>query len=179
MVKIYTKTGDRGKTISFDQTPTSKNSLRIHAVGSLDELNSVLGMVISQAENSEITRWLKIIQADLFQFGSYLSGKKDEVMPLRRVNQLEMQIDHWQSELQPLTQFILPGGTILAAQIHYARTVCRRAERHIVAYHETESLPATNLEYINRLSDWLFVLARMVNARGNTAEDTWVRTTQK
>lgn len=172
-MKIYTKTGDAGKTLSYDQTPTSKSSPRIQVIGAIDELNSWLGLIIAQLDDKELSSNVIDVQNDLFQLGSYLSGKEESQLTEQQVIRLENQIDQWDQKLEPLMAFILPGGSLCAAHVHIARTVCRRAERELVKYHDVELVMATSLQYLNRLSDWLFVLARYINVQSNTPEILW------
>ena len=170
---IYTKTGDKGHTISFDQTPTRKSSQRIHTIGSVDELNSTLGVVSSLIEDDTLLRILELVQKDLFLIGSYLSGKEDAIVAESRVSALEAQIDEWEQSLPQLTNFILPGGSHAAAIVHQSRSICRRAERELVAYHEENEVHQRILMYINRLSDWLFMLARYINISQGSPEKIW------
>jgi cob(I)alamin adenosyltransferase len=172
-MKIYTKTGDRGNTVNFDQTPVSKSSLKIQTIGTIDELNSAIGLVASLVQNDSLARLIEVVQRDLFQIGSFFSGAKNFGVSQQRVEMLEHQIDEWEKKLPRLTQFILPGGSPAAAATHVARSVCRRAEREVVRFHEQNELPPVILQYCNRLSDWLFVLARYINLLEGTSEKMW------
>jgi cob(I)alamin adenosyltransferase len=171
---IYTKTGDQGETSLGDGRRVSKTDPRIVAYGTVDELNSVLGCVLSMGPSSEISQILTRIQNDLFDVGADLcvpeTDQPPKHTPLRitaaQVEQLEHEIDSANARLQPLTSFILPGGTPAAAQLHVARTVCRRSEIEVLRLMESERINAHVLIYLNRLSDLLFVLARCANNDG-------------
>src|ERR1700722_19506955 len=170
-MKIYTKTGDDGSTGLVGGQRVSKCDVRIECVGAVDELNASLGLsaVVSDAE---LAKMLHEVQNDLFVIGSHLAtpeiGQRNELPALDEamVHRLEMQIDSAEAELPPLRQFILPGGCETAARLHFARTVCRRAERLVVDFAQDRPVPAMICTYLNRLSDWLFVQARDANRRG-------------
>lgn len=176
-MKIYTKTGDEGTTSLFAGGRIPKDDTRLHAYGTIDELNAVLGVVLAHAVDDGLAAMLRRIQHELFVVGADLATpleaenttvtRVDEAM----VTRLEGEIDALDEELEPLTNFILPGGTPAAAHIHHARTVCRRAERYIVSLGEGAN-PAT-LRYVNRLADWLFMAARAENRRSATPETLW------
>jgi cob(I)alamin adenosyltransferase len=173
-MKIYTRTGDSGETSLFGGSRVAKDDPRIEAYGTIDELNSAIGVVRASWPSSPIDKQLNAIQSDLFDIGAHLAAPGNDrfagVEP-RRIDELERAIDAMESELQPLTNFIIPGGSLPAAELHIARTVCRRAERRVVAL---EDNPAT-VAYLNRLSDYLFVAARYAN-RGHGVPDTpWLR----
>jgi cob(I)alamin adenosyltransferase len=173
-MKIYTRTGDSGETSLFGGSRVAKDDPRIEAYGTIDELNSAIGVVRASWPSSPIDKQLNAIQSDLFDIGAHLAAPGNDrfagVEP-RRIEELERAIDAMESELQPLTNFIIPGGSLAAAQLHVARTVCRRAERRVVTL---EDNPAT-VAYLNRLSDYLFVAARYAN-RGLGVPDTpWLR----
>ncbi|MEM1371614.1 MAG: cob(I)yrinic acid a,c-diamide adenosyltransferase [Pseudomonadota bacterium] len=183
--KIYTKTGDKGTTGLGTGERVAKDDTRIDAYGTVDETNSVIGLVRLHltAEDGQIDAMLNRVQNDLFDLGADLCvpdrGEKLEYEPLRiideQVKRLEGEIDQLNSELKPLKSFILPGGTPAAAHLHLARTVCRRAERLMVtlAAREGEHVSKAALTYINRLSDFLFVVGRYLNDKG--AKDVlWV-----
>lgn len=178
-MKIYTKTGDKGKTSLFGGPRVSKDALRIEAYGTVDELNSHLGAIRSLKPGNEIDQVLEKMQNDLFTLGadlatpSHKKGATVRRIEPHHVEQAEKTIDHLDSNLEPLQNFILPGGSRIAAQIHIARTVCRRAERCVVQLSRKESIGATPIIYLNRLSDLLFVLARYANKREGTAETKW------
>lgn len=172
--RIYTKSGDGGETGLGDGTRVPKTHVRISAYGGTDELNSVIGVVLTTALPDGVRRQLTLIQNDLFDLGADLcvpeSNKPLEYTPLRvtaaQVEQLERWIDEHNEKLQPLTSFILPGGTPAAAQLHVARTVCRRVEIGVLALAATELINTQVSIYLNRLSDLLFVLAQVCNNHG-------------
>ena len=171
---IYTKTGDTGETSLGDGRRVLKTDPRIGAYGTVDELNSVLGCVIAAGPSAEMIRILTRIQNDLFDVGADLCiPESDEPLPytpLRitstQVTQLERWIDAATAKLEPLTSFILPGGSMVAAQLHVARTVCRRTEIEVLRLVQVERINSEVVIYLNRLSDLLFVLARCANDDG-------------
>jgi cob(I)alamin adenosyltransferase len=178
--KIYTRTGDDGTTGLVDGSRLSKSSPRMAAIGDVDELNSLTGVAALHAAEPMLSQ-LRAIQNDLFDLGADLATPGDDFEPsdmeLRiipaQVTRLEAEIDAMNAELEPLTSFILPGGTSLAAQLHVARSAARRAERSMVTAAEAKTLNPMALRYINRLSDWLFVAARLAND-GGRADVLWV-----
>lgn len=178
-MKIYTKTGDDGSTSLFGGTRVQKNNIRINAYGTIDELNSIIGIAVSGDINDEIKFELENIQNVLFQIGSELASPENVKSNIIKrtseedVKNLETLIDKFDEKLPPLKNFILPGGNNSAAQLHFARTVCRRAERIIVELKEFELVSKNVLIYVNRLSDLLFVLARYQNLSRSTAEIIW------
>ena len=176
-MKIYTKTGDAGQTGLFGGPRVTKDHARIEAFGTVDELNSHLGMARSQPKADMFDELLRIIQCDLFELGEELAtpGDHDERIKVRQVQALENAIDQYENDLEPLTNFILPTGNPLAASLHVARTVCRRAERRVVtlAGRLETTVPANAIEYLNRLGDLLFVLARTVNKQAHVKDDPW------
>ena len=178
-MKIYTKKGDEGKTGLLGGDSHSKDTPRIHAYGTVDELNSVLGLAVSLMEDSAFKNTILEIQKQLFVLGAELATLKPTEAMLRgyiqdnHVEALEEQIDTWEGHLKPLTQFILPGGTQASAALHLARTVCRRAERLLVSLQEEEAHRSEPLKYLNRLSDWLFVFARYLNQEEGGEDVTW------
>ncbi|MDB5349380.1 MAG: ATP:cob(I)alamin adenosyltransferase [Planctomycetota bacterium] len=180
-MKIYTKTGDDGTTGLIGPGRVGKDSPRIEAYGTVDELNAVIGVARAAGPDHGADTLLEIIQDDLFAVGAALadpdpSGRFHHAVKLDRAERLERAIDALETELAPLRNFILPGGCPAAAQIHLARTVCRRAERLIVAlgHHPDEDVPDSLLIYLNRLSDFLFVLARAVNHRAGVSDIPWL-----
>ena len=183
MVKIYTKTGDSGETGLFDGTRVSKHSPRVEAYGDVDELNALLGLSLAFIREDEALRaCLLTIQRDLFVVGAHLADPTARVEAKRgdkarlseeKVAQLEHWIDHFEDELPALRQFILPGGSKGGATLHHARTVCRRAERRIVELSHHIEVPTLLITYMNRLSDFLFVAARLENLRRNRPEIPW------
>ncbi len=172
--RIYTKTGDDGTTALGDQSRVSKDAQRVVAYGTVDELNAVLGLLATQPMEPDLLNQVRQIQNDLFDVGADLCmPRKLEEKPgekLRvtdsQIQKLEQQIDRINDGLQPLTSFVLPGGTPTAAWCHLARTVCRRAEREVVALSHHEAVNANTVIYLNRLSDLLFVLGRYLNGNG-------------
>ena len=173
--KITTRTGDRGDTGLGDGSRVSKSSARVHALGELDELNSALGLVLAEDVPAEVSEALSNVQHDLFDLGGEISIPGHTLVTDAQVARLEETIERWNADLPALKEFILPGGTRAAAAAHLARTVCRRAERIMVALADRsdESVTAAALKYVNRLSDFLFVAARRMNDKG-AADVLWV-----
>jgi cob(I)alamin adenosyltransferase len=178
-MKIYTKTGDEGKTSLFGGTRVAKDANRIEAYGAVDELNSQIGVARSLKPPGEIDRILDEIQHDLFVLGSDLATpelkqrKRIEVIEARHVEKLERTIDRLDAMLEPLKNFVLPGGSRIGAELHLARTICRRAERGIVNLLRKGDIGTTPFVYLNRLSDLLFVMARYVNKLAGIDEVQW------
>jgi cob(I)alamin adenosyltransferase len=176
-MKIYTKTGDAGETGLFGGPRVAKDHARIEAFGTVDELNSHLGIVRTLPAAAQFDPLLRRIQCELFDLGAQLAtpGDSEERITMRHVEAIERAIDEYEGEVEPLKCFILPTGTPLAAELHVARTVCRRAERRVVtlASRLETTIPANAIEYLNRLGDLLFVLARLANARDGVADDPW------
>jgi cob(I)alamin adenosyltransferase len=179
-MKIYTKKGDSGKTSLFGGKRVLKSSLRIDAYGTVDELNSILGLALSYSPDSRTADLLNELQNQLFVLGADLATPADVKKQIRRITvrdieKLENYIDELDELLPPLKNFILPGGSSCGAAIHLARTVCRRAERSAVACRESDEKPVTDetIIYLNRLSDLLFVLARFANQQGGREETVW------
>jgi cob(I)alamin adenosyltransferase len=171
--KIYTRTGDEGKTSLGDGSRLPKFHLRVNAYGSIDEANSVIGVAILHVQDPETLPLLRHIQNDLFDVGADLCRpeKPGTEKPSLRITDeqvawLENQIDRFNAELEPLTSFVLPGGSPASAYLHHARTVTRRAERDVSRLFAEEKVNAAVLRYVNRLSDLLFVLARFLNEKG-------------
>jgi cob(I)alamin adenosyltransferase len=173
--KIYTRTGDAGTTGLGDGGRTSKNGARIRAIGDVDELNCVIGVLLCESLAPGIHDTLRSVQHDLFDLGGELSIPGSTLLPDGAVKRLEAAIDQWNEDLPPLKEFILPGGSRAAAACHLGRAVCRRAERAIVELSEGEGAGALALGYINRLSDLLFVLARALARADGGAEILWDR----
>jgi cob(I)alamin adenosyltransferase len=173
--RIYTKTGDSGETALGDGTRVPKDHPRVAAYGSVDELNAVLGVLVAQSPGMSETELLKSIQNDLFDVGADLcvpqppAGEPDKRLRVQpnQAERLEKAIDRLNAGLQPLKSFVLPGGSPAAAWCHLARTVCRRAERDVVTLTRSEAVNPQVIIYLNRLSDFLFVLARVLNANGS------------
>jgi cob(I)alamin adenosyltransferase len=176
-LKIYTKTGDDGTTGLFAGGRVSKAHPRVETYGTVDELNSILGA--ARAEGAQQIEWLRRVQNDLFHVGADLAtpldAQADWVVRTsdEAITWLEQSIDEMTAALPPLQHFILPGGTPAAAQLHIARTVCRRAERHAVTLAELEPITQNAVIYLNRLSDWLFTLARYENQLAGVLEEEW------
>ena len=181
-MRIYTRTGDHGETGLLGGVRVSKNHLAIRTCGELDETNSHLGLARSQGLPNNVERIIAEIQQDLFVVGNQVAAsesgqtKRAAMLSENRVTELEQQIDAFEVHLAPIDAFILPGGCVSGAQLHVARTVCRRAERSIV---EMSQLAATSelancIIYLNRLSDLLFVMARYVNHVNKTPETKWL-----
>jgi len=166
ITKVYTRTGDDGKTSLVGGKRVSKSSARVTSYGDVDELNAVIGLARLEIKDAELERIIKEIQNDLFILGADLASPPDVNVPRvnsKMVENLERHIDRFLKELEPLKEFILPGGNSAGATLHLSRTVCRRAERSIVKLMEEEKLDILPLTYLNRLSDLLFVLARVAN----------------
>lgn len=181
-MKIYTKTGDAGETGLFGGGRVGKDDPRVEAYGDVDELNACLGVARSAEALPRIDEVLVPIQRDLFSIGAILATPKLEKMREQlekarvddtRIAQLESAIDACEAELEPLRSFIVPGGTAKAAALHVARTVCRRAERRVVHLRRNVEIPEVVIVYLNRLSDLLFMLARVANVRAGRGEVTW------
>jgi cob(I)alamin adenosyltransferase len=176
VVKIYTRTGDKGETSLFGGSRISKNDPRIEAYGTIDELNSLLGLCRAGSLPKPIDAELDRVQSDLFDIGAYLAAPGSDrfgTVPETRIADLERAIDAMESELQPLKTFIVPGGSESAARLHVARTVCRRAERRVIALEDSSSEMQTTIAYLNRLSDLLFVAARRANQIAGVADTPW------
>ena len=181
-MKIYTKTGDKGETGLFGGGRVSKSHPRVEAYGDIDELNAVLGLARSIEMMPRIDEVLAPVQRDLFSLGALLATPNPDKVRQQlekariddaRITELEHAIDDGETELEPLTAFILPGGTPKSAALHVARTVCRRAERKVISLGSEMEIPPIVVKYLNRLSDLLFVLARVANRRAGAPEVTW------
>ncbi len=177
MVKIYTKTGDDGTTGLVGGKRVKKSNLRIIAYGAIDELNSSIGIVLSSSLDSDISELLTQIQNQLFVVGADLANPKlsdaTNRVSIDMVTFLEKYIDNFESELLPIAYFILPGGNQVASWLHLARAICRRAETSIASLSESEQINKTCQIYINRLSDLLFVIARVINKRSKIKDIAW------
>jgi cob(I)alamin adenosyltransferase len=178
-MKIYTKTGDDGSTGLFGGGRVRKSDARIECYGTVDELNAALGVAVVVAP-AGLADSLRRVQNELFVVGAHLATPEDSPhtgsLPLlddAMIGRLEMEIDNAEAELEPLRQFILPGGDEAAARLHLARTVCRRAERVLVEFAMDRPVSPTIVTYLNRLSDWLFVMARLANKRAGVADRAW------
>lgn len=180
---IYTKRGDKGETSLYDEASSqrirvSKNSLRIKALGAVDELNSFLGITISFSNVPEITTYLKAIQKNLLTLGSITAGSKLRFSSLE-TKKIEKIIDKLEGELPVLANFILPGGTVFSSHLQYTRSLARRAERATVALAKESKVKPDVLTYLNRLSDFLFMLARFANFDTGVVEEIWVGNKKK
>jgi len=178
VARIYTRTGDKGETGLLGNVRVSKDSLRVSAYGEVDELNSVLGLVRSSSQNTEINTLLEGLQRDLFTMGADLASPTKEGRNVQQVTkdmimELEKTIDILQGKLPPLSAFILPGGGETGALLHLSRCVARRAERSLVTLSRKENVNENMIPYINRLSDLLFVMARFANHQDGKREMEW------
>jgi cob(I)alamin adenosyltransferase len=174
---IYTKRGDKGETSMFDEASSqrvrvSKNSLIVEVLGAIDELNSFLGVTVSFSNLPEITSYLKEVQKNLLTIGSITAGSK-LVFSSYQTKKLEKQIDKLEGTLPVLSNFILPGGTVIASHLQFARTLARRAERAMVSLANEEKIKPQILTYLNRLSDFIFMLARFANSEAGLKEEIW------
>lgn len=173
--KIYTRTGDQGDTGLGDGSRIAKTHLRIEAMGDVDELNSVIGLINANLIDNAIKQCLLEIQHDLFDLGGELCIPDSQVINSEHVSHLELQLDDFNEDLPYLKEFILPGGNNAAAYTHLARSICRRAERSCLKLHAKQTLNMQSLAYLNRLSDLLFVLARVIARRDGQQEILWNR----
>ncbi len=171
--KIYTRTGDAGTTGLGDGKRVSKNSLRIHSLGEVDELNAVIGLLLTEELPDEVRALLTDVQNDLFDLGGEVCIPGMSMISAKQVDMLETALDQFNEPLPPLKDFILPGGTRAAALAHLARTVCRRAERMLVGLALEEAVNDAPRQYLNRLSDLLFVLGRALNRAGGRGDVLW------
>ncbi|HOC17868.1 MAG TPA: cob(I)yrinic acid a,c-diamide adenosyltransferase [Vicinamibacterales bacterium] len=179
-MKIYTRTGDAGETALFDGRRVPKSDLRVEAYGDVDELNAVVGLVLAEGLDEDLAAMVRAVQRDLFALGGRLADPARKIAGRvgkvaigdPDIARLEEWIDALEMELTPLRHFILPGGTRAASLLHVCRTVCRRAERRVVQL-GSEAVEPALLAYLNRLSDFLFVLARAANRRAGVAETEW------
>lgn len=177
--KIYTKGGDKGETSLIGGTRVSKSDLRIEAYGTLDELNSFIGLLRDKVNDKEENLLLLKIQTCIFLLESYLAVDKPETasglpkFDFEEIRNLEKKIDFMENELSPLANFILPGGFELNSLSHICRTICRRAERIVIALNQKQDVDEFVLQYLNRLSDFFFVYARYLSFKNNAAEVIW------
>ena len=183
--KIYTKTGDKGETSLYGGTRVSKAAARVESYGTLDELNAFIGLAKAEISDEKVSSQLQKIQFDLFTVGSeaatptdkmFLANGKsrlDLLISEEEIMELERWMDNFDAELEPLQFFILPSGGKAAASVHVCRTVCRRAERAMVYLNETEEVRPELIKYLNRLSDYLFILARYISKISGEKEDYW------
>lgn len=173
-MKIYTRTGDAGTTSIVGGSRLPKDAARIEAYGTVDELNSYLGILTAHTDTPEPQRELLLkIQNTLFNIGGFLAGMPDAGVADSDIKALEDSVDEMDRSLPPLNNFILPGGTSLATHSHVARTICRRAERRIITLASQLTIPPTLMAFINRLSDWLYTFARFANVQAEVPENFW------
>jgi cob(I)alamin adenosyltransferase len=180
-MKVYTRRGDGGQTDLFGGERVAKDDARVEAYGAVDELNAVLGVAAAVSEQKDLREQSERIQSELFDLGSHLATPDPDhrakygvpAASEAQVEALEGWIDRLEGELEPLSTFVLPGGTKAAAAYHQARTVCRRAERAVVSLARGEDVDPVALRYLNRLSDLLFVMARVENRRAGRADVPW------
>ena len=184
-MKIYTKTGDKGETSLYGGTRVSKAAARVESYGTLDELNAFIGLAKAEISDEKVLNQLQKIQFDLFTVGSEAATPTDKLILANGKNRLDLMIseeeiselEHWMDDLdaslEPLQFFILPSGGKAAASVHVCRTVCRRAERAMVYLNETEEVRPELIKYLNRLSDYLFILARYISKISGEKEDYW------
>jgi len=173
LTKIYTRTGDKGTSGLADGSRVAKDDPRMEAMGAVDELNSAVGLVLTEALPDALRNGLVDVQHDLFDIGGELSVPGHTLITPAHIGRLEQMIDEINATLKPLEDFILPGGSRAAAQAHLARTICRRAERRLVTLGKEQPLPGVLLQYLNRLSDLLFVLARALNRHAGQGDVLW------
>ena len=183
--KIYTKTGDKGETSLYGGTRVSKAAARVESYGTLDELNAFIGLAKAEISDEKVLSQLQKIQFDLFTVGSEAATPTDKMLLANGKNRLDLMIsekeiielelwmDDFDAELEPLKFFILPSGGKAAATVHVCRTVCRRAERAMVFLNETEEVRPELIKYLNRLSDYLFILARYISKISGEKEEYW------
>jgi cob(I)alamin adenosyltransferase len=175
-IKIYTKSGDKGQTSLYGGKRVDKSDARVEAYGTIDELNSAVGVVISHLEKEDKLRnFLSEVQSDLFTIGTFLAGNKKQPLDTisKRVPEMEQYIDEIDSHLPPLKNFILPSGTPEASFSHLARSICRRAEREVVRLTNSQKVEVSVITYLNRLSDFLFIVARYLNMKNNILDAIW------
>jgi cob(I)alamin adenosyltransferase len=175
LTRITTRTGDDGSTGLADGSRLAKDSPRIEALGDVDELNSVLGVLASQPGVADHLTLLRRLQNQLFDLGGELALPGAETLDAAQVEGLETELERLNAVLPPLEEFVLPGGNAAAAHCHQARAVCRRAERAVLRLSRSEPVNSASLRYLNRLSDLLFVLARTLARAGGGSEITWQR----
>ncbi len=177
-MRIYTRTGDTGETGLIGGQRVPKDDPRVCAYGTVDELNATLGLARCYVADEDLDRLLEQFQNQLFDIGAELASPPERAAQFSAIDEshitaLEQAIDQLEAELEPLRQFILPGGTHASAYLHLARTVCRRAEREVVRLSHTSAVSASIIRYLNRLSDLLFVMARVANHRAGVPDVKW------
>lgn len=173
---LYTRTGDNGTTSLADGTRAAKDDPRLEAYGTVDELNSWLGLLAAEAPDELYTRFILEVQNRLFDLGGYLAtpgAERCRGIGPEAIAAIEREIDRLDSEVEPMRCFVLPGGTVASSHAQIARTVCRRAERRMVTLAADEPVDAAAIRYVNRLSDWAFAYARRLNAHASVADIPW------
>jgi cob(I)alamin adenosyltransferase len=175
LTKIYTRTGDDGTTGLGDGSRVAKDDARVEALGTVDELNSCVGLLLTEPLDEDVRACLTEVQHDLFDLGGELSIPGYQALRDDQLAALERLLDRYNGTLEPLKEFILPGGSRAAALAHVCRATCRRAERAIVALGKAETINAAPRQYVNRLSDLLFVLARVLNRAAGGADVQWLQ----
>lgn len=171
--KVVTRTGDAGETGLADGRRVGKDSLRINAIGEVDELNSVIGLVVCKGLCEEMKSELQLVQNDLFGLGGELAGSQNVLIGEKQVLRIENAALYFNRDLPPLKEFVLPGGSEEASLLHLARSICRRVERSVVALGKEEKMPPIPMQYLNRLSDLLFIMARLANKLANCPDVFW------
>ncbi len=174
-MSIYTRKGDSGKTTNFSGECVDKDCQSIEALGTIDELNSLLGVIASDLADSELKKKIEEVQKELFTIGLEIigGGKRYKQIGSSEVSKLESWINEYEEKMPVLNHFIIPGGDHTAARFHVARTVCRRAERRVVEMGKKEKINGNNIIYLNRLSDFLFIAARWINFKKRIKETEW------
>lgn len=174
-MSIYTRKGDSGKTSTLSGKCVEKDCQSMEALGTVDELNSLLGVIVSNLTDSELKKRIEEVQKELFTLGLEIigGGKKYKQIGPSEVSKLESWIDEYEEKMPVLNHFIIPGGDPIAAKIHFARAVCRRAERRVVEASKEETISGTSIIYLNRLSDFLFTSARWINYKNRIKENEW------
>ena len=177
ITKVTTRNGDSGKTHLAKGETVLKSDNVIHCLGEVDELSSVIGVCLSYCKNSDISNFLKKIQNNLFDIGGHISMSLDDnsIINEKMISDLDIQINHLNEDLEPLEEFILPSGDYFSANLHVARAITRRAERSAVTLYEDSLSKNPVVMYLNRLSDYFFVLSRYHNMKNNIPETTWQR----
>ena len=173
LTRIYTRSGDDGTTGLAGGERVPKDHVRIEAIGSIDELNSFVGLLRTMPLDGETDHLLEAIQHRLFDLGGELAMPGNELLQARHTADLEQALDHYNAALPPLDEFVLPGGNAAAAHCHVARSACRRSERELLRLSRVEPVNSASITYLNRLSDLLFVLARTLSRRDGGKEVTW------
>jgi cob(I)alamin adenosyltransferase len=180
-MKIYTKTGDKGETGLYGGKRVSKSDKRIEAYGTIDELNAFIGLLLDSIDEPDIKITLNEVQDRLFTIGSSLASDPEKINTLLKpdlnandILLLETKIDEYSNNLPPLKHFILPSGNVLISTCHVARTICRRAERNVIALHKVQKVDELIIQYLNRLSDYLFILSRQIAKILSVEEKKWI-----